>query len=107
MTPRLPKGPPPDQMRLIPRRQPPLDRCPGQRAVWEAIRDYKAVADGNSPSISEIMARTGLSKTTVAMHLVKLMQRRGPDGQPLVWRNHNDQLEIGGVYQPPEVDSLD
>ena len=88
------------QLRLIPRRtrRPALEKCKGQLAVWEAIRDYKAAADGNSPAISEIMKRTGLSKTTIAAHILKLEQRG------YLWRNHNDQLEIGGVYSPPDIE---
>lgn len=94
------RRPDPDQLRLIPRRtrRPALEKCKGQFAVWEVIRDYKAANDGNSPTISEIMKRTGLCKTTIAAHLLKLSERG------LVYRNDNDQLEIGGVYLPPDVE---
>jgi len=83
---------------VSPAQRRPLQACCGQWAVWRAIVEYKCAHDGNSPTLAEIMRRTGLSKTTVATHILKLTERG------LVRRNENNQLEIKGVYSPPVVD---
>lgn len=103
--PRLSKGPP-EQLRMLPRRTriPPLEQCSGQFTVYQFIVDYKRLNDGNSPSLSVIADGCAMSETVVRTHISKLMLRKAPDGKPLVWRNNKDQLEIGGVYQPPEVE---
>jgi len=84
--------------RVAPAQRRPLHACRGQLVVWRTIVEYKCAHDGNSPTLAEIMRRTGLSKTTVATHILKLTERG------LVRRNANNQLEIGGVYSSPVVD---